>query len=125
MTAAAPPMIVEDWKPLGRNTLLGFCRVRLPSGMILHNVAVHTKNGKFWSTPSSKPRLGRDGLQMRDPTTGKLLWSPIVSFEPNSVRDRFSAQVIEALRRAFPDALPSGHGRGGAMTTLADAEFEP
>ena len=27
--SAIPPVIVEDWKPVGRNTLLGFCRVRL------------------------------------------------------------------------------------------------
>ena len=28
--SAVPPVIVEDWKPVGRNTLLGFCRIRLP-----------------------------------------------------------------------------------------------
>jgi hypothetical protein len=104
--SAVPPVIVEDWKPVGRNTLLGFCRVRLPSGMILSDVAVHTKNGKFWATPAGKPRLGRDGLQMTDPTTGKLQWSPIIAFETKQISDRFSAQVIEALRRGFPDALP-------------------
>jgi hypothetical protein len=102
---AVPPVIVEDWKPVGRNTLLGFCRVRLPSGMVLHDVAVHTKNGKLWATPAGKPRLGRDGLQMRDPD-GKTLWTPIVSFETKTIGDRFSVQVIEALRRDFPDALP-------------------
>ena len=103
---AVPPVIVDDWKAVGRNTLLGFCRVRLPSGMILHDVAVHTKNGKFWATPARKPRLGRDGLQMTDTATGKLLWSPIVAFETKQIGDRFSAQVVEALRRAFPTALP-------------------
>jgi hypothetical protein len=103
--SAVPPVIVEDWKPVGRNTLLGFCRVRLPSGMILHDVAVHMKNGRHWASPSSKPRLGRDGLQLRDPD-GKALWTPIVSFETKAIGDRFSAQVIEALRGAFPNALP-------------------
>jgi hypothetical protein len=106
MSTTGLPVIVEDWKAVGRNTLLGFCRVRLPSGMILHDVAVHTKNGKFWATPAGKPRLGSGGLQMTDPATGKLLWSPVVAFETKQVGDRFSAQVIEALRRAFPTALP-------------------
>jgi hypothetical protein len=106
MIPAAPTLIVEDWKAIGRNTLLGFCRVRLPSGMILHDVAVHMKSGKFWATPAGKPRLGRDGLQMTDPATGKLLWLPIVAFETKQIGDRFSTQVIEALRRAFPTALP-------------------
>ena len=104
MTAAAPTLVVEDWKPVGRNTLLGFCRVRLPSGMVLHDVAVHMKNNRLWATPSSKPRLGRDGLQMRD-ADGKTLWTPIVSFETKALSDWFSAQVIEALRREFPNAL--------------------
>jgi hypothetical protein len=106
MSTAKPPVIVEEWKAVGRNTLLGFCRVRLPSGMVLHDVAVHSKNGKLWATPAGKPRLGRDGLQMTDPTTGKLLWSPIVGFETKALSDRFSAQIIEALRRAFPTAMP-------------------
>jgi hypothetical protein len=105
MTAAATTFVVEEWKPVGKNTLLGFCRVRLPSGMVLHDVAVHMKNGRRWASPSSKPRLGRDGLQLRDPD-GKSLWTPIVSFETKAIGDRFSAQVIEALRREFPNALP-------------------
>jgi hypothetical protein len=99
-------IIIEDWKPVVRNTLLGFCRVRLPSSMVLHDVAVHTKAGRFWASPSSKPRLGRDGLQMRDAITDKPQWDQIVSFETKQIGDRFSAQVIEALRRAFPNALP-------------------
>lgn len=104
--SVALPVIVEDWKPIGKNTLLGFCRVRLPSGMILHDVAVHMKNGKSWATPAGKPRLGRNGLQMTDTATGKLLWTPIVAFETKQIGDRFSAQVVEALQRGFPDALP-------------------
>ena len=74
--------------------------------MILSDVAVHMKNGKFWASPASKPRLGRDGTQMRDPITDKTLWTPIVSFETKQLADRFSAQVVEAVRRAVPDALP-------------------
>ena len=52
--------IIEEFTAVVRNTLRGFCRVRLPSGMVLHDVAVHMKNGKFWATPAGKPRLGRD-----------------------------------------------------------------
>ena len=106
MSAVVLPVVVEDWTPVGRNTLLGFVRIRLPSGMILHDVAVHMSHGKVWATPAGKPRLGRDGLQMTDLTTGKLLWTPTVTSETKQISDRFSAQVIEALRRAFPNALP-------------------
>jgi hypothetical protein len=64
------------------------------------------QDNKFWATPAGKPRLGRDGVQMTDPTTGKPLWSPIVAFETKQIGDRFSAQVVEALRLTFPTALP-------------------
>ena len=45
-------------------------------------------------------------LQMTDPATGKALWSLVVAFKTKQISDRFSAQVVEALRRAFPTALP-------------------
>ena len=107
--SAVQSVINEDWKSVGCNTLLGFCRVRFPSGMILSDVAVHSKNGRLWAAPASKPRLGRDGLQMRD-ADGDALWTPIISFETKAVEDRFSAQVIEALGRVFPNALQAPGG---------------
>ena len=60
---------------------------------------------QVWATPAGKPRLGRDGLQMRM-QDGKTLWTPIVAFETKAISDRFSAQVIVALRGEFPNALP-------------------
>ena len=49
---------------------------------------------------------------MTDPTTGKLQWTPIVAFETKQIGDRFSAQVIEALRGVFPTALPDPAAQG-------------
>ena len=52
--SVALPVIVEDWKPVGKNTLLGFCRVRLPSGMILHDVAVHIEERQVLGNTSGQ-----------------------------------------------------------------------
>jgi hypothetical protein len=48
--------------------------------------------------------LGRDGTVMRD-AAGKIQYAPVVSFVSRELRDRISAQVVDALRQAYPEAL--------------------
>ena len=38
--SAATDFVMEDFSPVIRNTLVGFARVRMPSAMILHDVAI-------------------------------------------------------------------------------------
>jgi hypothetical protein len=96
--------IVEEFAPVVRNTLRGFCRVRMPSGMVLHDVAIHMKDGSAWAAPASKPMIGRDGIVMRD-AEGKIQYAPVVTFANKGLRGRFSDQVTAALRERYPDAL--------------------
>lgn len=96
--------VIEEFVSVARATLVGFCRVRLPSGMILHDVAIHQRDGRAWASPASKPMLDRSGTQMKG-SDGKLLWSPIVSFASRELRDRFSDGVITAVRASHPTAL--------------------
>jgi hypothetical protein len=96
--------IIEDWKPLHRYSLLGFARVRMPSGVIFHDVSVHRSNASFWASPAAKPQIGRNGTQLRA-RDGKGLFVPVVSFATKELRDRFSAAVITALQAAHPEAL--------------------
>jgi hypothetical protein len=96
--------VIEEFVTVARNTLVGFARVRLPSGMVLHDVAVHRRHSVTWASPASKPQLNREGVQLKGPD-GKGLWVPIVSFATRELRDRFSSQVIAALRASHPDAL--------------------
>jgi hypothetical protein len=103
--------IVEEFRPMRRNTLLGFARIRMPSGTIFHDVNVHCSNGQYWASPASKPQIGRDGTQLRG-TNGKPLYVPVVTFATKELRDRFSAAVVEAVRAAHPEALAS---EGGAL----------
>jgi hypothetical protein len=105
MTEFPLPVIITDWRPLPKNTLLGFCSMRLPSGIQIADCSVHQKNGKFWVSPPGKPQLDRDGIALRDAVTGRIKYLPIITFETKAFADRFSAQIIEALRRAFPEAL--------------------
>jgi hypothetical protein len=95
---------VDEWTPIAKNTLRGFCRVRTPAGLIFHDVAVHKRDDTCWASPSSKPHISRDGVQLKG-ADGKGLWTPVVTFTSKELRDRFSNQVIDALLARDPDAL--------------------
>jgi len=97
---------IEEFTPIIRNTLRGFAKVALPSGMILSDVSVHVANGTAWASPASKPVLDRDGVAMRD-SGGKIRYVPVVSFARRDLRDRFSNGVIEALRGSHPEVFVS------------------
>ena len=97
-------VVIEEWIQINRNTLLGFARARMPSGMILHDIGVYYKDGKVWASPAGRPMIGRDGVVMRD--GDKVKYLPVISFSSKQARDGWSAAVLAALREAHPEALP-------------------
>jgi hypothetical protein len=99
-------IVIEEFVVVTKNTLRGFARVRLPSGLILHDVAIHQRDGAAWASPASKPMLNRDGQQMTD-QNGKLMWLPIISFTSREVRDRLNTAILDALHQSHPEALSS------------------
>ena len=94
--------LIEEFVAMPRSSLLGFARVRTPSGMVFHDTGIYKKDSAYWASPASKPRLGRDGLQMKD-QAGKGMWQPIVTFCSKDVRNRWSDGVIDAMRMAHPE----------------------
>jgi hypothetical protein len=107
---SAPPFLIEEFTPVIEKTLVGLVRVQLPSGLILHDVAIHKCNGTAWAIAPNKPMLDRNGVQVKN-ATGKPLCVPIVAFASPELRDRFSAAVIDAVRAAHPRVLDHGRGR--------------
>jgi hypothetical protein len=85
------------------SSLLGFATVEAASGMTIHDVAIHQRDGTTWAQPPSKPRVGRDGVHMKKDNKG--LWDPVVSFASKATRDRWSDAVIAALHAAHPEVL--------------------
>jgi hypothetical protein len=61
-----PPFVIEDFVKVERNALRGFAKVRTPSGIIFHDVAIHRQADAAWASPASKPLLNRDGQHMKD-----------------------------------------------------------
>ncbi len=85
-----------------KGSLLGFAKVEMPSGMILHDVTILMGERGPWASPPSKPMIDKDGVAMRDASTGKTRYSPLIEFSSKEIREKFSNAVIDGLRTAHP-----------------------
>jgi hypothetical protein len=52
---------ISEWKPHSAGTLLGFIKVTMPSGLVLHELMLHRRGDAFWLNFPSKPMVGADG----------------------------------------------------------------
>jgi DNA-binding cell septation regulator SpoVG len=99
---------IDEWRERRVNTLRGFARVVLPSGMVLEEVAVHQGPDHCWCGMPAKPMIdSTSGVAMRDLRTGKVRYQQLVSFTSRDVRDRLTQQILHALDDQYPDALDS------------------
>lgn len=105
-TSDRPRMRLEAFKPLARGALRGFATVRLPSGLVISDVAVCTANGRTWASLPSKPVLNRDGRHVEE--GGKKKYASILSWSDRDTADRWSAAVVDLVRQHHPDALDGG-----------------
>lgn len=97
--------VVEEFTAIRKNTLRGFAKVRLASGMILHDIAIHLgSDDKAWASSPSKAMLDREGQALRD-ETGKIRYSPVIGFATKQQRDRFSDIIVRAVRESHAEAL--------------------
>lgn len=116
-TESQPQIRVLDFKPFskGGSSLVGFAKVLFPSGMILNNVTIHSREGKAWASPPSAPMVGTDGVALTDRTTGKRRYHPLIEFCDDKTRWRWSHAVVSAFRHDFPGPLdpPAAAQEGG------------
>jgi hypothetical protein len=92
------------WHPVVRGALHGFATVELPIGLKLVDCPVLVSNGKVWVSLPSKPVLDRDGRHKTD-GNGKPAYVPVLEWLCRDLADRFSAAVVELVRRAHPGDL--------------------
>jgi hypothetical protein len=100
-----PPITIADWKPRESGTLRGFFTTNLASGLVLRELMLHERDGRWWVSFPSKPMVGADGVALRD-ERGKLRYgAPLIEFTSPQARSRFIEQVLAALRLALPQAF--------------------
>jgi len=98
---------VTGFKRLERGTLVGFADITIRELRLkVHEVALHEKGTARWASMPSRPWL-KDGIAVRDDTTGKIQYSSLFEFEDRPTRDAFSAAVWKALVDFDRDAVSS------------------
>jgi hypothetical protein len=88
---------ILEWRPLRRNSLLGFAKVELPSGLVISDVTILTGERGRWASQPMKDQ----GSKIRS--------SPLIEFTSKEIRDRWSAAVIVAMRAAHPEVFEDEH----------------
>jgi hypothetical protein len=95
------PAKLLDWRPLAKNTLLGFAKVQFGSGIIISEISVHRAGTGIWASPPSRPWTKGNQLLLDD--TGRPKWQQLIEFSTPGVRSSWSQQVLAALRQAHPE----------------------
>jgi hypothetical protein len=109
MSSVSPPPLpvsLLTWKPMQRNSLRGFARIRLGRSLIISDVAIHCAHGRRWAQAPAKPQLDKDGNAKRD-EKGKIAYVPVVEWTDREAADRFSEAVIAAVEREYPNQTTS------------------
>jgi hypothetical protein len=90
--AASPGRTVQirDFKSLAKNTLHGVFSATLPSGMVIHGLTLHEREGRRW--------IGLPAREYIDQTGGRQ-FARIIEFINRTTADRFQAAALEALDR--------------------------
>jgi hypothetical protein len=87
---------ITNWQPRIKNTLRGFFSAQLPSGMVLHHLALHEKDETRWV-----------GLPAREWTTtqGGKQYAKLIEFSSRDIADKFRDAILTALD-AYLETLP-------------------
>jgi hypothetical protein len=83
---------ISNWRPREKNTLRGFFSAALPSGMVIHDLALHEKGNRRWvNTP----------VREYQNSQGQRQFAAIIEFTDEDTGIRFSNTVLAALDRYF------------------------
>ena len=82
-----------------RGSLVGFADLHILGYRIrLFSCTVHEQNGKRWVGLPGRPWVNSNGELVRDETTGKVKYQPVLAFDSKDILDRFSVAAITAIK---------------------------
>jgi hypothetical protein len=81
-------VVIAGWKRLQKGTLVGFFSATLPSGMVLHNLMLHERNGARW--------IGFPGREWTN-QAGQQQFAKLIEFRDRATADKFRDAVLDAL----------------------------
>jgi hypothetical protein len=95
---------VTEFKPVNRNTLVGFAIIRVAQiRLTIRDVAVHEKNGESWAQLPARPQIDRDGVAIRK--GDKVQYATLLEWDDAATRTAFSRAVVAALLERVPGAF--------------------
>lgn len=94
-------MRLLEWRPTRRNTLCGFIVVELPSGLIIHDIAIHKKGGRWWASLPARPVLDAEGRHVLN-HAGQKQYAAFLRWRDRGLADVFSARLTELVRATHP-----------------------
>ena len=97
-------MKLVEWRPMRKNTLHGFAVVEMPSGLVIRDVSIHQKSGKWWASLPSRPMLDSDGRQVVN-HAGHKQYAAVLGWRDRDLADRFSAAAVDLIRAEHPADL--------------------
>jgi hypothetical protein len=98
-------VIVDEFKPIHSNTLVGFVTVTIPELRLkIHDIGIHRKDESRWAALPGKPQLDRSGVARRG-DNGKPLYTSVLEFTDAKTRSAFSHKVIASLLEFAPAAF--------------------
>lgn len=88
---------IADWRPHEKNTRKGFFTAILPSGLVLHDLMLHERNGSRWIAFPAKEWVN---------AAGEKQFSRFVAFASRDVADKFRDAILAALDRHLAEGRP-------------------
>src|SRR5215471_7373094 len=88
-------IVISDWKPLTKNTLRGVFSATLSSGMVVHRLTLHEREGTRWVGLPAQEWTGRSGEKQ---------YARLIEFVDRETSNRFRDQVLAALDEHLAEA---------------------
>ncbi len=99
----------QEFRPFCRNTLYGFAAIHIAEmRMTIRDIAIHQKGDARWAQMPAKPQMDKDGVALRDKTTGKIAYVSIIEVDDRATRNAFSQAVVSAVLKFHPTAFEGG-----------------
>jgi|SRR5579875_130988 hypothetical protein len=104
-------MRIRQWRPLRRNSLVGFADISLcltsSAWLEIDGCSVLAGKDGYWAALPSKPLIDKDGNAVRDPKNGRVQYVPLLNWSDKTVARRWSDALVRLLQTQYPDALAS------------------
>jgi hypothetical protein len=102
-----PKMQFVSWRQRAKGSLRGSAIVALPIGVKINDVPALVSHGKARAALPSRSQLEKESGQKPD-ANGRPTNMLVVEWPARSLADRFSATVVELIRRELPEAVDGG-----------------